>query len=97
MPRLDRIYVRGFRITKAQVHRGKPWSLLSDHLALSAELESAPGQRLGNQAQPALLERRHHRERIAPAGELHFVRQARATIMRPTRQSSSASGAFAWR
>jgi endonuclease/exonuclease/phosphatase family metal-dependent hydrolase len=37
--RLDRIYVRGFKITKAQVHRGKPWSLLSDHLALSAELE----------------------------------------------------------
>ena len=29
--RLDRIYVRGFKITKAQVHRGKPWSLLSDH------------------------------------------------------------------
>jgi len=39
--RLDRIYVRGFKITKAQVHRGKPWSLLSDHLALSAELERA--------------------------------------------------------
>jgi endonuclease/exonuclease/phosphatase family metal-dependent hydrolase len=39
--RLDRIYVRGFKIVKAQVHRGKPWSLLSDHLALSAELERA--------------------------------------------------------
>ncbi len=36
--RLDRIYVRGFRVVNAQVHRGAPWSLLSDHLALSAEL-----------------------------------------------------------
>jgi endonuclease/exonuclease/phosphatase family metal-dependent hydrolase len=38
---LDRIYVRGFRVTGAKVHRGPPWSLLSDHLALSAELERA--------------------------------------------------------
>ena len=38
---LDRIYVRGFEVVKAQVHRGKPWSLLSDHLALSAELRLA--------------------------------------------------------
>ncbi len=37
--RLDRIYVRGFRVVDAQVHRGPPWSLLSDHLAVSAELE----------------------------------------------------------
>jgi endonuclease/exonuclease/phosphatase family metal-dependent hydrolase len=37
--RLDRIYVRGFRIASSTVHRGKPWSMLSDHLALSAELE----------------------------------------------------------
>jgi endonuclease/exonuclease/phosphatase family metal-dependent hydrolase len=36
---LDRIYVRGFAVVKSQVHRGRPWSLLSDHLALSAELE----------------------------------------------------------
>jgi endonuclease/exonuclease/phosphatase family metal-dependent hydrolase len=36
--RLDRIYVRGFRIARAMVHRGKPWSMLSDHLAVSAEL-----------------------------------------------------------
>jgi len=36
---LDRIYVRGFKVRRAQVHRGPPWSLLSDHLALSAELE----------------------------------------------------------
>jgi endonuclease/exonuclease/phosphatase family metal-dependent hydrolase len=36
--RLDRIYVRGFRITASQVHRGRPWSMLSDHLAVSAQL-----------------------------------------------------------
>ena len=39
--RLDRIYVRGFKVAPSQVHRGKPWSLLSDHLAVSAELERA--------------------------------------------------------
>ena len=39
--RLDRIYVRGFRVINAQVHRGAPWSLLSDHLAISAELSLA--------------------------------------------------------
>jgi endonuclease/exonuclease/phosphatase family metal-dependent hydrolase len=38
---LDRIYVRGFRVASSRVHRGPPWSLLSDHLALSAELERA--------------------------------------------------------
>jgi len=38
---LDRIYVRGFHVQRAKVHRGAPWSLLSDHLALSAELERA--------------------------------------------------------
>ena len=36
---LDRIYVRGFKVLHCKVHRGRPWSLLSDHLALSAELE----------------------------------------------------------
>jgi endonuclease/exonuclease/phosphatase family metal-dependent hydrolase len=36
--RLDRIYVRGFKVAAARVHRGKPWSMLSDHLAVSAEL-----------------------------------------------------------
>jgi len=36
--RLDRIYVRGLTIQRAQVHRGAPWRRLSDHLALSAEL-----------------------------------------------------------
>jgi endonuclease/exonuclease/phosphatase family metal-dependent hydrolase len=39
--RLDRIYVRGFEVLKSQVHRGPPWSLLSDHLAVSAELKRA--------------------------------------------------------
>jgi len=39
--RLDRIYVRGFKVVAAQVHRGKPWSMLSDHLAVSADLERA--------------------------------------------------------
>ncbi|HTQ77045.1 MAG TPA: endonuclease/exonuclease/phosphatase family protein [Burkholderiales bacterium] len=43
--RLDRIYARGFRVASAQVHRGAPWSLLSDHLALSAELERVPERR----------------------------------------------------
>ena len=35
---LDRIYVRNLRIKDAWVHTGKPWSTLSDHLPLSAEL-----------------------------------------------------------
>jgi len=39
--RLDRIYVRGFRIVEASVQRGAPWSLLSDHLALGAVLRRA--------------------------------------------------------
>ena len=39
--RLDRIYVRGFSVVRAQVHRGAPWSRLSDHLAVSAELKRA--------------------------------------------------------
>jgi endonuclease/exonuclease/phosphatase family metal-dependent hydrolase len=39
MLRLDRIYVRGFDIAATQVHKGKPWSMLSDHLALSADLQ----------------------------------------------------------
>ena len=38
---LDRIYVRGFRVLRSGVHRGPPWSRLSDHLAVSAELERA--------------------------------------------------------
>jgi endonuclease/exonuclease/phosphatase family metal-dependent hydrolase len=39
--RLDRIYVRGFEVLASHVHRGAPWSLLSDHLALGAELALA--------------------------------------------------------
>ena len=37
--RLDRIYVRGFDVHEAQVHAGPPWSKISDHAALSAQLE----------------------------------------------------------
>lgn len=37
--RLDRIYVRGFRVRHAEVHFGAPWSRISDHAALTAELE----------------------------------------------------------
>ncbi|MFN3884315.1 MAG: endonuclease/exonuclease/phosphatase family protein [Rhodocyclaceae bacterium] len=36
--RLDRIYVRGLKIEECAVHRGPPWSLLSDHAALTARL-----------------------------------------------------------
>lgn len=36
---LDRIYVRGFEVTGALVHAGVPWSRISDHAALTAELE----------------------------------------------------------
>jgi endonuclease/exonuclease/phosphatase family metal-dependent hydrolase len=39
MLRLDRIYVRGFQIERADVHCGLPWSRISDHAALTAELE----------------------------------------------------------
>ena len=35
---LDRIYVRGFRIKLAHVHRGSHWARISDHAALSALL-----------------------------------------------------------
>ncbi|BAL23022.1 endonuclease/exonuclease/phosphatase family protein [Azoarcus sp. KH32C] len=37
--RLDRIYVRGFEVRNAKVHSGLPWSRISDHAALTAELE----------------------------------------------------------
>ena len=40
--RLDRIYVRGFRVRQAQVHCGEPWARISDHAALTAELEPLP-------------------------------------------------------
>ena len=35
---LDRIYVRGFRVKLAHVHRGVHWARISDHAALSALL-----------------------------------------------------------
>jgi len=35
---LDRIYVRGFRVKLAHVHRGLRWARISDHAALSALL-----------------------------------------------------------
>lgn len=35
---LDRIYVRNLKVKRAWVHKGKPWSVLSDHLPISAEL-----------------------------------------------------------
>lgn len=37
--RLDRIYLRGFRVLDAEVHWGLPWSRISDHAALSATVE----------------------------------------------------------
>ncbi|NMG36898.1 EEP domain-containing protein [Azoarcus sp. TTM-91] len=37
--RLDRIYVRGFDVKQAKVHFGQPWSRISDHAALTADLE----------------------------------------------------------
>jgi endonuclease/exonuclease/phosphatase family metal-dependent hydrolase len=37
--RLDRIYIRGFRVRQAEVHHGFPWSRISDHAALSAHLD----------------------------------------------------------
>lgn len=36
--RLDRIYVRGFRVETALVHSGRAWSCITDHAALSATL-----------------------------------------------------------
>jgi cardiolipin synthase len=37
--RLDRIYVRGFDVLQSSVHTGGNWQRLSDHAALSAQLE----------------------------------------------------------
>ncbi len=39
MFRLDRIYVRGFEIERAEVHFGRRWSIVSDHAALSAHID----------------------------------------------------------
>jgi endonuclease/exonuclease/phosphatase family metal-dependent hydrolase len=40
--RLDRIYLRGLSARSCQVHAGPPWSVISDHAALSAHLHSRP-------------------------------------------------------
>lgn len=52
---LDRIYVRGFRVKLAHVHRGLNWARFSDHAALSALLirdyEGVDGKRRGDIAQ----------------------------------------------
>ena len=40
-PGLVLVHLRGFRVNASQVHKDKPWSRLSDHLAVSAELERA--------------------------------------------------------
>lgn len=37
--RLDRIYVRGFRVSRAHVHHGPAWGRISDHAALTTTLE----------------------------------------------------------
>jgi endonuclease/exonuclease/phosphatase family metal-dependent hydrolase len=37
--RLDRIYFRNLRVMKAEVHSLHPWSHLSDHAGLSAEIQ----------------------------------------------------------
>lgn len=37
--RLDRIYVRGFRVGHAHAHRGWAWARMSDHVALTTILE----------------------------------------------------------
>lgn len=37
--RLDRIYVRGFKVESAKVLRGAPWATLSDHAPIVATLE----------------------------------------------------------
>jgi len=38
MFRLDRIYVRGFDVQRTELHVGQPWSAISDHAPLSAQL-----------------------------------------------------------
>lgn len=36
--RLDRIYVRGLEVERVRVHHGLPWSRISDHAVLTADL-----------------------------------------------------------
>ncbi len=38
MFRLDRVYVRGFKVERTEVHHGAEWAGISDHAALSAYL-----------------------------------------------------------
>lgn len=38
--RLDRVYVRNVRVRRPEVHAHRPWSHLSDHAALSVEIEA---------------------------------------------------------
>lgn len=38
---LDRMYLRGFVPSEARCHEGRPWSQLSDHLAIEASLTRA--------------------------------------------------------
>ncbi len=38
MFRLDRIYQRGLQVVDMQVHAGRPWSTISDHAVLCAQL-----------------------------------------------------------
>jgi endonuclease/exonuclease/phosphatase family metal-dependent hydrolase len=38
--RLDRVYTRNLRVSNPEVHCERPWSHLSDHAALSVELEA---------------------------------------------------------
>lgn len=42
---LDRIYLRGFHIERAQVHAGSAWRHLSDHVPLSATVRVASSAR----------------------------------------------------
>ncbi len=39
---LDRIYVRGFAIKQARVHRGQAWARISDHAALTSTIVKIP-------------------------------------------------------
>lgn len=39
--RLDRIYVRGFQVKNVCIHQNHPWSRISDHAALSANIVRA--------------------------------------------------------
>ena len=39
---LDRVYLRGFKVTEATVMTGAPWNKLSDHVPITANLELLP-------------------------------------------------------